>query len=133
MELLVRESADLLEDLLMDLYACLVAVRETPSGDVIFNPLKLFSTCAADYFIFIGRVSSSIAGQSVLARTGIFQLLMDFVTELDVHESYIKLIATTLNYHGVETGQTRLIFEKIMVSPSPVSTFVVPVRFSVLI
>jgi Rapamycin-insensitive companion of mTOR, middle domain len=120
-EICVIEAPDLLEELLTDLYTCLVAVKETPNADIIFNALKILYLCVADYFIFVGRISSSVAGEHFLVKKKIFAVFMDFISQQDIHECYIKLIVTTLDYGKTENGIERALFEKIVTSGSPVS------------
>ncbi|OQV15503.1 Rapamycin-insensitive companion of mTOR [Hypsibius exemplaris] len=119
LESLITEAPELVEELMADLYKCLSVVKDSPNSDPIFNPLKLFSSCAADYFIFIGRLSSTVPGQTCLHANKLLDLLLSIVTQPDVHESYVKLVISTLYYGHSEDRSAQDIFEKIIVLCSP--------------
>ncbi|XP_055330302.1 rapamycin-insensitive companion of mTOR-like [Paramacrobiotus metropolitanus] len=108
-EILLREVPDMLEELLTDFTRYLKMSHEDPGADVIFNPLKLLSSCSSDYFMFVGKISCHPEGEKMLQKTGVFDTFERLIFMEDIHESYIKLIITMLDYRndGLSRGLLR--------------------------
>ena len=87
--------------------------------DCLLSPGRLSTTACRDYFLFIGRLSSTTNGIIALEKAGIFQEYIQFhvcsinsVTDLFLlnnsllelvastnHDCYLKVITSTLNFH----------------------------------
>lgn len=120
MEVLLRQDHEMLGEFLTDFTQCLSLVLDDPSANAIFNPLKLFSSCSSDYFIFVGKVSGTAEGDALLEKTHVYQLFSKLAEVPDIHEAYIKLIVTTLDYR--RHGLARVLLGQILTSCSLVST-----------
>lgn len=117
----MKESPELLEELLTDFQRCLrKAVSDEVQSEVILSPLTLSASCSSDYFVLVGRVSSQVGGEMMLEKTGLVALYNELVKREDVHESYIRLIISTLDYGREDNTAMREILGQVTKSYSPV-------------
>ena len=119
----MKECRDLVEELLGDFQRCLRrAVSDEVQNEVILSPLTLASTCSSDYFVLVGRVSAQDGGELTLEKTGLVALYRELLTREDVHESYVKLVVSTLDYGRSDNSAMRSLLRQAAKSDLPVNS-----------
>ncbi|RWS26243.1 rapamycin-insensitive companion of mTOR-like isoform X1 [Leptotrombidium deliense] len=111
------KANDFLEEFLLDLTDCFreIVVPNPPSSAAL-SPTRMFSTFSHAYFLFIGRLSSSVRGAKLLEKVGIYHFLLDLIS-LSSHEAYMKLIVSSLDY--TKDGQfTRTLLAEVLTATS---------------
>ncbi|KAK3755311.1 hypothetical protein QZH41_014619, partial [Actinostola sp. cb2023] len=106
-------GSNVLQELVQEIAVCLQEVLSTKmaSSGVLSNN-NVHNNLSRDYFLFIGKLSSTKAGSKLLDKTGIYQYLFDLCSS--THESLLKLIIASLDYR--ENGIPRIILSKILTS-----------------
>lgn len=68
------ECEKILAEFLDDVSCAIRDITQAPSAhDCLFSPGRLAGTACQDYFLFIGRLSSTTNGTIALEKAGIFQ------------------------------------------------------------
>ncbi len=118
------ECEKILAEFLDDVSTVIRDITVVPSAhDCLFSPGRMASSACQDYFLFIGRLSSTANGVNALEKAGIFQeyikskfimepfsVMLNFflvfysrsLLELVAgtnHDCYLKVIVSMLDYH----------------------------------
>jgi rapamycin-insensitive companion of mTOR len=92
------KAHEFLEDVMSDIANCLSLIAvENAAQTAILSATKLLTTLSQNYFLVIGRLTSSTRGTKLLERLGIYEYLSSLIT-LCPHDVYIKLIVSSLDY-----------------------------------
>ena len=107
------KAVEYLEEFLVDLSDCFTVItNENCPSNAILSVTRMISTWSHTYFLFIGRLSSSSKGRTLLEKVGLYQNLLDLIS-LASHEIYLKLIVSSL-YYNQENNFTRILFIKML-------------------
>ena len=92
------KSHEFLDEIMSDLANCLslISVENAPQN-VILSSTKLLTTLSHNYFLIIGRMTSSNRGSKLLEKLGIYEYLSKLIS-LCPHDVYVKLIISSLDY-----------------------------------
>lgn len=113
----VKSSEEFIDELMSDLESSFSQIAvENSSPNSILNPSKLLSNLSHNYFLFVGRMTSSLRGNKILEKFGIFQYLLDLIS-LSTHDVYMKLIVSSLDYTKEGTF-SRTLLTKVLTCPS---------------
>ncbi|KAI9556963.1 hypothetical protein GHT06_016757 [Daphnia sinensis] len=109
------ECDKILSEFLDDVSSAIRDISQASSAhDCLLSPGRLSTTACQDYFLFIGRLSSTTNGINALEKAGIFQDLLELVASTN-HDCYLKVIVSTLDFHT--DGYARAILKKILLGP----------------
>ncbi|XP_057305998.1 rapamycin-insensitive companion of mTOR-like isoform X2 [Hydractinia symbiolongicarpus] len=113
------EGERLLVEVLQEIRDCLGEATQPGILNGIFSTQSLNETLARDYFLIIGRLSSSENGLRMLDKTpGVFQYLME-ICSMAGRDSLVKLITSCFDYG--RNGIARVLLSKSLTA-SPLSS-----------
>eukprot|EP00111_Clytia_hemisphaerica_P003838 TCONS_00011021-protein len=120
------EGEKSLIEILQDVRDCLGEAIQPGRLTGIFSTNNLSETLTRDYFLLIGRLSSTTEGLRILDKTsGIFQYLME-ICSMGSRESLIKLIISCLDYG--RDGISRVLLSKTL-SAAPLTARLYATKF----
>lgn len=67
--------------------------------EILLSPQNVANTLSQHYFLIVGHLSGTHKGIRALDKCSILQNLLEIVGSCK-HESYIKLIVSSLDYHN---------------------------------
>ncbi|XP_002741655.1 rapamycin-insensitive companion of mTOR-like [Saccoglossus kowalevskii] len=110
-----EEGEKILSELMQEIVDCLAdTLKRTPqSADAIFGSHKVTHNLSQHYFLFIGKLTTTLSGEKILEKTGLFQHLLDLCSSQS-HEYLIKLVITSLDY--TRDSLSRIILSKVLSS-----------------
>ena len=92
------KSHEFLEEIMSDLASCLSLIAmENAAQTAILSSTKLLTTLSHNYFLIIGRMTSSNRGSKLLEKLAIYEHLSKLI-QLCPHDVYMKLIISSLDY-----------------------------------
>ena len=120
------EGEQILIEILQEISACLGEATQPGVLSGIFSTHSLSETLSRDYFLIIGRLSSSQVGLRILDKTpGIFQYLME-ICSMSSRDSLIKVIISCFDYG--KDGIARILLSKALTS-APLSARLYATKF----